>query len=61
MWFHFDFGSLVDTPVGTTSSAIGSKICVITGEIKEYRSMITKKKTKHDKIVLYARTKLRSM
>ena len=35
--------SLVDIPVGITSSAIGLKICAITSGIKKYKSIIKKK------------------
>ena len=38
------FASLVGIPIGFTSSAIGSKICVITAGIKKFKSMIKKKK-----------------
>ena len=38
------FASLVGIPIGFTSSAIGSKICVITAGIKKYKSIIKKKK-----------------
>ena len=38
------FASLVCVPVGITSSAIRIKICGITGEIKKYKSVLTKKK-----------------
>ena len=44
-------------PVGITSSAVGIKICPITAEIKKYRSIIKKKKKKHDKIVLLGKDK----
>ena len=52
------FASLVWVPVGITSSAIGIKICAPTGEIKKYKSVIEKKKKKHDKIVLWGKDKL---
>ena len=45
------FASLVGTPIGITSSAIGLKTCVITAGIENYNSMIKKKKKGHDKIV----------
>ena len=38
-----DFASLVGIPIGITSSAIGLKICVITAEIKKYKSIIKRK------------------
>ena len=43
------------------SSAIGLKICVITAGIKNFKSMIKKKKKKHDKIILSAKSKLNSI
>ena len=54
------FTSLV-IPIGITSSAIGLKICVITTGIKKVKSIIKKKRTKHDKIVLLAKSKLNSI
>ena len=52
------FASLVGIPIGITSSAIGSKICVLTARIKYYKSKIKKKKKEHDKIVFLAKSKL---
>ena len=48
------FHSLVVIPVGITSSAVGISICVIIAGIKNYKSMIKKKKKKEKqyKIVL---------
>ena len=51
------FASSVDIPVAITSSAVGINICAITAGIKKYKSMITKKKKKHDKIVLLGKDK----
>ena len=51
------FASFVGTPIGITTFAIGLKICAITAEIKKNKSIIKKKK-KHDKIVLLAKSKL---
>ena len=48
-------------PIGITSSAMGLKIRAITAEIKKYKSIIKKKKIKHDKIVLLAKSKLNSI
>ena len=48
------FAFLSDIPIGITSSAI------VTG-IKNYKSIIKKKKKKHDKIVLSAKSKLNSI
>ena len=45
--------------IGIMSSAIELKICVITAEIKRYVNK--KKKKKHDRIVLLAKSKLNSM
>ena len=40
------------------SSAIGIKICPMAAGIKNYKSIIKKKKKKHDKIVSLAKSKL---
>ena len=55
------FTSLIGIPIGITSSAIGLKICAITGRIKKYKSIIKKKNKKHDKIVFLAKSILNSM
>ena len=53
------FVSLVGgVPAGTTSSAVGLKICVLTTEIKKHKSIIKKKKKRLNKIVLLAKSKL---
>ena len=52
---------MVGIPVGITSSAIGLNICAVTAAIKKYKSMIKKKKKKHDKIVFLAKSKLNSI
>ena len=54
---HFNFW----IPVAITSSAIGSKIFVIAAGIKKYKSIIKKKKKKHDKMVLLPKSKLNSV
>ena len=47
---------MLGIPRQITSSAIGIKICAgITSRIKKYKSIIKKKKTKHDKTVLLAK------
>ena len=56
-----DFPILVDIPVGIPGSEIGLKICVKTAGIKKYKSINKKKKKKHDKIVLLAKSKLNSI
>ena len=43
------------------SSAVAIKICGITAGIKKCKSIIKKKKEKHDKIVLLAKSKLNSI
>ena len=55
------FVSLVDIPAGITSSALGLKICVITAGIKKYKSIIKKKRKKHDRIILLAKSQLNSI
>ena len=55
------FASLVGIPIGITSSTIGLKICAIAARAKKYKSIIKKKKKKHDKIVLLAKSKLNSI
>ena len=52
------FTSLIGISIGITSSTIGLKIFAITAGIKKYKSIIKKKKKKHDKIVLLAKSKL---
>ena len=54
----FAFASLFGVSVGTTSSAIGLKICAIAAGIKKYKSIINKENKKHDKMLLLAKTKL---
>ena len=54
------FPSLVAIPIEIRSSAIGLKICAITARIKNYKSIIKKKK-KHDKLVLLAKSNLSSI
>ena len=53
--------SLVGIPVDITISAVGLKICLINAGIKKYKSIIKKKKKKHDKIVLLAKSKLNNI
>ena len=55
------FAPLVCVPVGITCSAIRIKICAIIAGIKRYKSIIKKKKKKHDKIVLSGRDKLHTI
>ena len=37
---------------------MGLKVCAITAEIKKYKSIIKRKKEKHDKLVFLAKSKL---
>ena len=53
------FASLLGAPIEITSSAIGLRICSITAGIKNYKSIIKEKKSKHDKIVLLAKTSIK--
>ena len=54
------FASLVGITKGITSSATGLKISVIIAGIKKYKSIIKKKKKKHNKILSLAKPKLNS-
>ena len=49
------FPSLVVIPVGIASSATVIKICLMNAAIKKYKSLIKKKKKKHDKIILFVK------
>ena len=55
------FASLLGFPIGSTGSAIELNICAIDAAIKKLKSIIKKKKKKHEKIVLLAKTKLNSI
>ena len=55
------FTSLVVVPVGITSSAVGIKMYATTAGIKKYKSIIKKKKKKHDEIVLPGKAKLNTI
>ena len=52
---------MLGIPIGITSSVIGLKTCVIATGIKKYNSIIKRKKKKHDKIVLLAKSKSNSI
>ena len=54
------FASLVGIPIGIRSVAIGLKICAITAGIKKHKSIIKKKKKKHYKLALLAKSKSNS-
>ena len=55
------FASLFGIPVGITSSAATIKICVTTAEIKNYKSIITKRKRNMIHDTLLVKTKLNTM
>ena len=55
------FASLIGIPIRIPSSAIAVRICAITAGIKNYKTIIKKKKKKHDKIVLLPKSKLNSI
>ena len=55
------FASLIGIPIKITSSSMRLKICAVTAGIKKYMSIIKKKKKKHDRIVLLAKSKLNSI
>ena len=61
MYFNFCFCFFDWYSIGITSSATGLKICAVAAGIKNYNSTIKKKKKKHDKIVLLAKSKLNSI
>ena len=54
----FAFASSFGVSVGTTSSAIGLKICAIASGIEKYKSIINKENKKHDKMLLLTKTNL---
>ena len=55
------FASLVGIPIGITSSTIGPKIYVATAGTKKYKSIMKKKKKKHNKILPWAKSTLNSI
>ena len=57
----FQFTSLLGIPIGIAISSIGLRIYAMAAWIKEYKSIIKKRKKKHDKIVLLAKPKLNSV
>ena len=52
---------LIGIPLGIMSPAIWLKNCAIAAGINRYKSIIKKKKKKHDKIALLAKSKLNSI
>ena len=55
------FASLAGIPIEITGSAVGLNICAKTAGIKKCKSIIKKKKKKHDKIVFLTKSKLNSI
>ena len=55
------FASSVDVPLGIGNSAVIIKTFAITAGIKTYKSIIKKKRKKHNKIMLVAKTKLNTI
>ena len=55
------FALLFCVPVDITSSAVGIKICATIAGIEKHKSIIKKKKKKHDKIVLAGKNKLNTI
>ena len=55
------FASLDFGPIDITSSAVEIKVCAITEGINKYKSIIKKKKKKHDKMVLLGKDKLNNI
>ena len=47
------FASFVAIPIGIMSSAIELKLCVITAGFKKYKSIIKKKRKKHDNQIVF--------
>ena len=57
----FAFAFLLGIAIGITSSAIRLKTFAVTAGIKKYKSIIKKKKKKHDEIILLPQSKLNSI
>ena len=51
---------MISISIGITIK-IGLKVCTITAGIKKYKSIIKKKKKKHDKIILLAKSQLNNI
>ena len=52
------FSCLICISIGITSSEIRLKICATTAGVKKYKSIMKKKKKKHDKKVFLAKSNL---
>ena len=55
------FFSLFAIPIGITSSLVGLKNCAITAGIKNYKSIMKKRKKNHDEIVLLGKANLNNL
>ena len=55
------FSSLLAFPIGITSSLVGLKNCVITAGIKNFKSIMKKRKKDHDEIVLLGKANLNNL
>ena len=55
------FSSLFGILTEITSSVIGLEICVLTAGITKYKSIIKKKKTKHENLLWLTKSKLNSV
>ena len=53
--------SLLGTPIEITTTAIELRILTLSSRIKRYKSTVKKKKKKHGKIILSAKSKINSM
>ena len=61
MRFSLCICSIVSVPLGSASSAIGLNICALIAGIKKYKSVIKKKKKKHDKILVLGKDKFNTI
>ena len=55
------FASLIRNPIGIVNFEATKIICKITGEIKNFKSVIKKNKNEHGKVVSLPKTKLNSV
>ena len=55
------FPSLVGNPTGVECSTVALRTCLITAEIKKFKSIIKKKRRNQNKKVLLATAKLKTM
>ena len=60
-WLCFDFWICFISWYACRLCVVGLKRCALTVRVKKYKSIMKKKKKKHDKIVLLAKTKLNTI